>query len=264
MTLTRRTTLAAALGAALMAGPALGAEKLTVGAYPTNPPWEAKNERGEFEGFEVDLVRAIGRKLGRDVEIQDLGFQALFAATSSGRIDMAISSITITPERPKNVAFTQGYYDSDMALAAANETKLKGLADLKGTTLGALATSTGETWIKENMAKYGIAGMKTYNTQQDLLLDTRNGRVDGAISDLAGMQFTFTKMPGMKIVERIPTGDQYAILMKKGSPLVETVNNAVSELKKDGTLAALHKKWLGADPESGTSTITVKPVPAAM
>jgi polar amino acid transport system substrate-binding protein len=114
------------------------------------------------------------------------------------------------------------------------------------------------------MQKYGIAGMKTYNTQQDLLLDTRNGRVDGAISDLAGMQFTFTKMPGMKIVERIPTGDQYAILMKKGSPLVEPVNNAIGELKKDGTLAALHKKWLGADPEPGSSTVTPKPVPAAM
>jgi polar amino acid transport system substrate-binding protein len=117
MTLTRRFTLAAAL-AAFIAGPALAAEKLVVGAYPTNPPWEAKNERGEFEGFEIDLVRAIGKKLGREVEIQDLGFQALFAATSSGRIDMAVSSITITPERLKSMAFTQGYYDSDMALAA--------------------------------------------------------------------------------------------------------------------------------------------------
>ena len=52
--------------------------------------------------------------------------------------------------------------------------------------------------------------------------------------------------------------------MKKGSPLVEPVNKAMSELKKDGTLAALHKKWLGADPEAGSSTVTVKPVPAAM
>jgi polar amino acid transport system substrate-binding protein len=151
-----------------------------------------------------------------------------------------------------------------MALAAPENTKLKTLADIKGTTLGALATSTGETWIRNNMQKHGISGIKTYNTQQDLLLDTRNGRVDGAISDLAGMQFTFMKMTGMKIVERIPTGDQYAIMMRKGSPLLEPVNNAISELKKDGTLAALHKKWLGVDAEAGTSTVTVKPVPAAM
>jgi polar amino acid transport system substrate-binding protein len=256
--------LAAAVVVAAFALPAVAAEKLVVGAYPSNPPWEAKNEKGEFEGFEVDLVKAIATKLNREVELQDLGFQALFAATSSGRIDMAISTITITQERLKSQAFTQGYYDSDMALAAANDTALKGLADVKGKTLGALATSTGETWIKENMQKYGIAGIKTYNTQQDLLLDTRNGRVDGAISDLAGMQFTFQKMPGLKIVERISTGDQYGIMMKKGSPLLEPVNNAISELKKDGTLATLHKKWLGVEADAGTSTVTVTPLPAAM
>src|SRR3712207_7138748 len=72
--------------------PARAPKKLVVGAYPTNPPWEAKNEKGEFEGFEVDLVRAIAKKLNREVELQDLGFQALFAATSSRRIDMAIST----------------------------------------------------------------------------------------------------------------------------------------------------------------------------
>jgi polar amino acid transport system substrate-binding protein len=257
-------TLAATVILAAFTLPALAAEKLVVGAYPSNPPWETKNDKGEFEGFEVDLVKAIAKKLNREVELQDLGFQALFAATSSGRIDMAISTITITQERLKSQAFSQPYYDSDMALAASANTPLKTLADVKGKTLGALATSTGETWIRSNMQKYGIADIKTYNTQQDLLLDTRNGRVDGAISDLAGMQFTFQKMTGMKIVERIKTGDQYGIMMRKGSPLVEPVSNAISELKKDGTMAALHKKWLGADPEPNTSTVTVLSIPATM
>lgn len=256
--------LAAAVILVAFTLPAVAADKLVVGAYPSNPPWEAKNEKGEFEGFEVDLARAVAKKMNRELELQDLGFQALFAATSSGRIDLAISTITITPERLKTQSFTQPYYDSDMALAAAEGSPLKSVADVKGKTLGALATSTGETWIRTNMEKYGISGIKTYNTQQDLLLDTRNGRVDGAISDLAGMQFTFLKMPGMKIVDRIKTGDQYAMMMRKGSPLVEPVSNAISELKKDGTLAALHKKWLGADAEPETSTVAVKPVPAAM
>ena len=155
----------AAVVLAAFAFPAFAAEKLVVGAYPANPPWEAKNETGEFEGFEVDLVRAIAMRLNRDVELQDLGFQALFAATSSGRIDLAISTITITPERLKTQAFTQGYYDSDMALAAAEATPLKALADVKGKTLGALATSTGEAWIRAHMQAYGIAAVKTYNTQ---------------------------------------------------------------------------------------------------
>ena len=75
------------------------AETLEVGAYPANPPWENKKEDGSFEGFEVDLVNEIGKRIGAEMHIQDLGFQALFAATSSGRIDLAISSITITNER---------------------------------------------------------------------------------------------------------------------------------------------------------------------
>src|SRR5437588_454146 len=99
--LSRRTLIGAApfLLAASLALPARAAGKLVVGSYPANPPWENKNKAGEFEGFEVDLIKEIGKRLGLDVEIADYGFQALFAATSSGRIDAAISSITITKER---------------------------------------------------------------------------------------------------------------------------------------------------------------------
>src|SRR5687768_5494941 len=160
------------------------AETLTVGAYPANPPWENKKEDGSFEGFEVDLVNEIGKRIGADIEIQDLGFQALFAATSSGRIDMAISSITITDERLQNQSFTQGYYDSDLALATAKESDVNGLADLKGKPVGVLSTSTGDAWAQANAEKYGFTEVKGYNAQQDLLLDTQAGRVGGAISDI--------------------------------------------------------------------------------
>ncbi|WP_349371818.1 ABC transporter substrate-binding protein [Salinarimonas sp.] len=255
-------TLAAAAVVAAFAAPA-AAQTLQVGAYPANPPWEVKNERGEFEGFEVDLVHAIAEKMGREVEIQDLGFQALFAATSSGRIDLAISTITITPERLESQAFTQGYYDSDMALATAEGSEVDSLEDMQGKIAGALATSTGEKWARENQEKYGFSEIKTYNTQQDLLLDTRNGRVDGAISDIAGLQFTFQKMPGLEIAQRIETGDQYGIMMPKTSPLLEEVNAAISELKEEGYLAELHEKWLGAPADEGTSTVTVLPIPTA-
>jgi polar amino acid transport system substrate-binding protein len=254
-----------AVVAVLVAGPVrpAAAETLQVGAYPANPPWENKKEDGSFEGFEVDLVNEIAKRIGADVNIQDLGFQALFAATSSGRIDMAISSITITDERLKSQAFTQGYYDSDMALATAKDSGVKSLADMKGKPVGVLSTSTGETWVKENTEKYGFGEMKGYNAQQDLLLDTQNGRVAGAISDIAGLQFAFMKMPEMQVVERIKTKDRYGIMLQKGSPLLEKVNDAITAMKKDGTLAAIHKKWLGADADPGTSTVTVMDIPQA-
>ncbi len=252
-----------AAGVALGSGASALAETWQVGAYPANPPWENKKEDGTFEGFEVDLVHEIAKRAGAEVEIQDLGFQALFAATSSGRIDMAISTITITNERLQNQSFTQGYYDSDMALATAKDSGVTSLADMNGKPVGVLSTSTGEAWVQENMEKYGFSEMKGYNTQQDLLLDTQNGRVAGAISDIAGLQFAFQKMPAMHVVERIKQDDRYGIMLGKDSPLLERVNDAITEMKKDGTMAMLHEKWLGAPADPGTSTVEVLPIPQA-
>ncbi len=255
--------VAASAIAGLAAGAPAQAETLQVGAYPANPPWENKKEDGSFEGFEVDLVNEIGKRIGAEMVIQDLGFQALFAATSSGRIDMAISSITITNERLESQSFTQGYYDSDMALATTTDSDVKSLADMKGKPVGALSTSTGEAWIQANTEKYGFGELKGYNAQQDLLLDVQAGRVAGAISDIAGLQFAFMQMPTMHVVERIKTTDRYGIMMKKDSPNLQRVNDAITAMKQDGTLAALHKKWLGADADPGTSTVTVMDLPMA-
>lgn len=255
--------VAAAALAGMAPSAAVRAETLEVGAYPQNPPWENKKEDGSFEGFEVDVVNEVGKRIGADMNIQDLGFQALFAATSSGRIDMAISSITITNERLGSQSFTQGYYDSDMALAAAKDSGVNSLADMKGKPVGVLSTSTGETWVKANTEKYGFGEMKGYNAQQDLLLDLQAGRVAGAISDIAGLQFSFMQMPALHVVERIKTTDRYGIMMQKDSPNLQRVNDAITAMKKDGTLAALHKKWLGADADPSTSTVMVLDLPKA-
>ncbi|HEV2507290.1 MAG TPA: ABC transporter substrate-binding protein [Mesorhizobium sp.] len=265
MLLNRRNLIGAfaALTMGLGAASLAHAETLLVGAYPANPPWENKLETGQFEGFEVDLVKEIGKRIGSEVEIQDLGFQALFSATVSGRIDLAISSITINNDRLQNQAFTQGYYDSDIALVAKKDTPLKTLEDMKGKTVGAISASVGEAWIKANTEKYGIKEYRGYDTQQNLILDVQSGRLDGAIGDIAGFQFAFTKMPDMAVVTAIPTGDKFGIMMKKGSPLLEKVNGAIDAIKKDGTMAALHKKWLGADAAADSSTNKILPIPQA-
>ena len=114
-----------------------------------------------------------------------------------------------------------------------------------------------------NTEKYGFGELKTYNTQQDLLLDTQAGRVAGLISDIAGLQFSFVQMPQMHIVERIKMNDKYGIMMQKDSPNLQRVNDAITSIKQDGTLAALHKKWLGADADPNTSTVMVLDIPKA-
>jgi len=255
-----RLLLAAALAVGLAT--AAEAETLVVGAYPANPPWEVKQEDGTFVGFEVDLVNAIADKLGVDVEFQDLGFQALFAATSSGRIDMAISSITITDERLENQDFTQGYYDADLALGVRREAGVETLADLEGEPVGVLSASTGEKWAQANQEEYGFGPIRGYTAYQQLLLDVQAGRVAAAISDITGLQYAFEQMPALTVAERIETGDRYAIMLGKDSEWTARVNEAISELKEDGTLAEIYERHLGVAPDEGTSTVSVLPLPS--
>ncbi|MEY8841202.1 ABC transporter substrate-binding protein [Cribrihabitans sp. XS_ASV171] len=256
----RKTILAAVAAVTASLSGAAWAETLQVGAYPSNPPWEFKNEQSEFEGFEVDVIREVAKRNGWEVEIQDLGFQALFAATSSGRIDAAISSITITEERLQNQAFTQPYYDAALVMVTSTDGP-DTLAELKGVTVGGLASSTGETWVGENTEKYGFGDYKSYPSQQNLLLDIVNGRVTAGISDYLGVAFAAEQMDGLKIAERVRTGEQYAIMLPKGSDKLEAVNAAISAMKEDGTMAALYEKWIGGTPTEGSSTVTVMDIP---
>ncbi len=265
MNLTRRSLLIVAAAAGFAAGPvsAFAQDVLNVGSYPNNPPFEFKAASGNFEGFEVDIVTEAAKRAGMTVDIQAYDFQPLFAATSSGRIDVAISSITITPERLGSQSFTQPYYDSDMGVAAKTDGEVKGLADLKGKIVGVLSGSTGDKWSKENQAQYGFSEVKGYNTQQDVLLDLTAGRVDGVVSDVPGMEYAFTKMQGLAVVERIKTGEQYGLMMTKDHPLLGKINDALTEMKKDGTMQAIHKKWFGTDAPADSSTAAEAPMPKA-
>lgn len=256
----RRALVAVLISLAAPSG-AWAGEPIKVGAYPANPPWEFKAADGHFEGFEVDLVNEVAKRTGMTAEVLDYGFQALFAGTSSGRIDMAVSSITITPERLKNQAFTQAYYDSDGGLLTKADSTIAGEDQLKGKVLGAIAASSGEAYLKKNGERLGLADVKSYNTQDNLLLDVRNGRIDGAVGEVAGFQYAMTKVPGYKLPVRIPTGEHFAIMMKKGSPLLQRANDAITAMKTDGTLAAIHRKWFGTEAEAGSSTLRPMPIP---
>ncbi len=252
--------IAAALVALAWAVP-VAAETLVVGAYPANPPWEFINEQGTYEGYEVDVARAVAERLGMDVEFENLGFQALFAATASGRIDGAISSISVTPERLENQSFTQPYYDSDGAIVGRADAGVETVEDLAGETIGVVAATTGAKWAEENGEQIGIAGVKSYEKQQDLLMDAANGRIVGGAGEVAGFQYAIRQMPGLEILVRIPTGERFAMMMRKDHPLLGQINEAISEMKRDGTMAQIHETWFGVPPQEGTSTVEPMEVP---
>ena len=87
------------------------------------------------------------------------------------------------------------------------------------------------------------------------------GRIDAAVSDIPGMQYAFLKMKDLEVKVRIKTGEQYGLMMTKDHPLLHRANDAITAMKKDGTLAAIHKKWFGTEPPAGSATVTELPIP---
>lgn len=254
--------------AALVSGLALGigaagaqAADLTVGANIGNVPWEFQDESGAFVGFEVDLANEIGKRLGREVKIENIPFNGLFSAVQSGRIDMAMSSITITQKRLESVSFAQPYYDSDQSLTVMAASGIKGLADMKGKVVGVDTGSTGDMWATDKTAAQGFADIRRYEGLAPAMLDLAAGRIDGYISDIPALQYYAKDKPQYLVAERIPTGEQYSMMFAKDAALAAEVNEVITQLKTEGVVAELHKKWFGAEPEATTSSAKVLDMP---
>lgn len=256
-----RTAVAAA---ALLAASNLSAqaETLTAGANIGNVPWEFQNDAGDFVGFEVDLLNAVAEKLGREVEIVNIPFNGLFSAVQSGRIDVAMSSITITDERLQSVSFAQPYYDSDQSLTVKADGPAS-LDEMSGKVVGVDTGSTGDMWATEHAEEYGFGEIRRYEGLSPAMLDLTAGRIDGYISDIPALLYYVKDKPDLAVVQRIETGEKYSMMFAKDAELASEVNAAITELKQDGTVAALHEEWFGATPEDTTSTVTVLDMPAA-
>ncbi len=252
---------AAALGAALSFGAMASAQDLTVGANVGNVPWEFQDDTGAIVGFEIDLANEVGKRLGRAVTFENIPFNGLFSAVQSGRIDMAVSSITITQKRLAELSFAQPYYDSDQSLTVTAASGLTGLADMKGKVIGVDTGSTGDIWATEHMAEYGFADIRRFEGLAPAMLDLGNGRIDGYISDIPALQYYVKDKPEFTVVARILSGEQYSMMFAKDAPLAAEVSAVLTTLKEEGFLAATHKKWFGTDPEATTSTVMVMDMP---
>jgi polar amino acid transport system substrate-binding protein len=238
-----------------------GAAEINVGANIGNVPWEFQDAKGEVVGFEVDLMKDVGKRLGMDVKFTNIPFQGLFAAVQSGQIDAAVSSITITKKRLESVSFAQPYYDSDQSLTVKKDSGITALAGMEGKTVGVDTGSTGDMWTTTNQATAKIATINRYEGLQPAMLDLEAGRIDGYISDIPALLYYVKDKPQFAVVERIKTTEQYSVMFAKDSPLAVKVNDAITEMKKDGTLAKIHETWFGTKPDDGLATTTVLDMP---
>jgi polar amino acid transport system substrate-binding protein len=235
---------------------------IIVGANIGNVPWEFQDTTGKFVGFEIDLVNEIGLLLDRKIEIINIPFNGLFAAVQSGRVDIAISSIGITEKRLESMSFTQPYYDSDQSLTTVKGNGIESLNDLRNQIIAVDTGSTGDIWATENKQKYSFAEIRRYEGLAPAMLDVVIGRVKGYISDIPALLYYTKDKPNLVVVERIPTGGRYSLMMGKNKPLVSQANKAITSLKLAGVINDLHAKWFGALAEDTTSRVRVVPMPA--
>ena len=152
---------------------------LKVGSTIDFAPFEFQDEKQtDYQGFDMDLIRAISREIGKDIEIRDLAFDGLIPALQAGNIDVAISAITITDERKENVLFSDSYYKSGLTVVIRDDdTSINSFADLAGKNIAVRIGTTSANEAK----KIENATVKEFNTPAECFIELQNHGVDAVI-----------------------------------------------------------------------------------
>lgn len=220
---------------------------LVLGTDPTFAPFEFKGPGGEVQGFDIDIARAVAKDLGVRLEVRPVGFGALMPqAVTSGRVDMAMSGITITPERAKVVSFSQPYYRSAQVfiVRGGNPGKFTWPGDVKGKTVGVQANTTGQ-YVAGDVLKPKGATIKVYDDFAAGLADVRAGRVAALIGDAPTVADLQRRLPGQFAqAGKDLAAEDYGMVFKKGSDLAAAANRTLARLRSSGEYQKLLNKWI--------------------
>ena len=224
------------------------AKVLRVGTEPTFAPFEFQKEgSNEFTGFDMDLIRAIGTKLGYKVEISSMGFDALIPALNSGNIDVAIAGMSITDERKKVVVFSDPYYTSGLIVMVKKaDDKIKGFNDLEGKRIAVQIGTTGANKAGE----VKNAQVTAFNDNTAAAMELKNGGADAVINDSPVLKYYLQQggSADAKVVGDVMNSEDYGIAVKKGNEkLAAEINKALAEMKQNGEYDKLYKTWFGEE-----------------
>ncbi len=230
-------------------GEVQSAGKLVVGMEGDWAPWSYHDtDSNEVIGFDADTARAIGEKLGVEVEIVEAPWESLFAGLDDGRYDMVVNGVEITEERSEKYDFSEpyGYIHTALVVRADND-DIHSFEDLNGKKT---VNSIGSTYM-ELAESYGAsaAGVSTLN---DTIQNVLDGRADATLNADVSIYDYRNQQPdaAIKIAAVTEDASQVAIPMRKGEESAsfrEAVDEAVRELKEDGTLAKLSEQYFGSD-----------------
>ncbi|MBS9439560.1 arginine ABC transporter substrate-binding protein [Photorhabdus noenieputensis] len=241
----KKLLFALLLGTVTLSATATEKETIRFATEATYPPFEFIDANNKIQGFDVDLVNALCEKINATCTFNNQSFDSLIPSLKFRRFDALAAGIDITPERQKQVDFTNTYYDNS-AVFISVKGKVSSIAELKGKLVGIQNGTTHQKYLMEQRKE-----IKTvpYDSYQNAILDLKNGRLDAVFGDTAVVNEWLKKNEnlntiGNKVTDKNYFGIGLGIAVRKGNKeLQDKFNKALADIKRDGTYDIIYKKW---------------------
>jgi len=219
---------------------------LRVGSAIDFAPFEFQDEgQKDYQGFDMDLIRAIAKEMGSEAEIQNIGFDGLIPALQAKNIDVIISGMTINDERKQRVNFSDPYYQSGLTMVVrSDEEVIKSFADLKGHKVAVQIGTTSANMVKE---MEGVT-VTELNTPADCFMELKARGVDAVVNDRPVNDYYIkqSQAVGVKSLADKLSAEDYGIAMAKDdAELQKKVNDALKKLRDNGEYDKIYQKWFG-------------------
>ncbi len=221
-----------------------------VGIDDTYPPMEYRDEAGDYAGFDVDLAREIAKRLDRELEFVPTAWTAIFTALSSNKYDCIISSLSITEERKKTIAYTRPYVaNNQVIIVRKDNVDIASENDLGDKIVAVQMGTTSDDACVEFQKATPFKEYKKYEGMIQALNELKIGRVDAVVTDLViGKYFVANDIESFNLVTTTLPDEPIAIGFDIGNKKArDEVDKVLEEMMNDGSLAAISKKWFGDD-----------------
>ena len=219
--------------------------KLIMSTNAAFPPYEMTTDSGEFEGIDIETAQAIADKLGLELQIDDMDFDAALLAVQQGKADMVMAGVTVTDERQNVMDFTDSYATGIQSIIVKEDSDIASVDDLAGKKIGTQRGTTGYMYCSDD---FGDENVVAYDNGLTAVQMLNNGQVDCVVIDNAPAKEFIAANPGLKLLGTAYVEESYAIGVGKGNTeLKDAINTALEELKADGTLQTIVDKYITAE-----------------
>lgn len=224
--------------------------KFVVGLDDNFPPMGFIDEKGELSGFDIDLAKEVGKRINLEVEFKPIEWDGVVMSLINKDIDVIWNGLTITEERKEKIDFSKAYLKNQQIIVVKEDSPIKNRADLKGKIVGAqLESSSANAIDKDQAFKESLEDTTFYGTNTEAFMDLKIGRIEGLVVDEILARYYISKSEvSYRILEDNLGEEAYGIGFRKGeSEFIKAVNDALEEIKKDGTGKQISEKWFGKD-----------------